>query len=147
MPNHRQELIQPYRCEDLFELVLDIERYPEFVPGWRSARVLERDMGWLRVEQHIGIGPLRLSFESRATYERPDSIRIESAAAPFRHLCIDWRFHRDQGGCRIEFDSSLSLLAMNRFATPLLELMGSNVIAAFKRRAAQQLAPVGYGQD
>ncbi len=141
MPEYREKLVQPFDCDDLFELVLDIESYPEFVPGWRAVRVLERGADWLRVEQRIGLGPVRMRFESQATFERPRSIRIESSSRPFRRLCIEWRFAGDADGCRIEFDASLSMLAMNRFATPLLELMGSSVIAAFKRRAAQKLTP------
>ncbi|HHO68225.1 MAG TPA: hypothetical protein ENK12_04245, partial [Gammaproteobacteria bacterium] len=46
-----------FDCRQLFELVADIERYPDFLPGWRSARVLAREGGRLHVEQVVQAGP------------------------------------------------------------------------------------------
>ncbi|MCG6867254.1 MAG: type II toxin-antitoxin system RatA family toxin [Gammaproteobacteria bacterium] len=79
----------------LFAVVADVERYPEFVPGWESARILKRDETGLTVEQQIGIGPVCKRFRSRATIEPQSRIRIASIDGPFRRLEIDWSIVRE----------------------------------------------------
>ena len=139
MKQYREQLFQPYRCEDLFDLVADIESYPEFIPGWQSVRVLDSGDNWLAVEQTIGLGPAHLVFTSRATFKRPQTIHIESTGRPFERLCIDWHFSPRTAGCLVEFVSSLQLATMHGLAAPMLELMGKPVIQAFKDRAANKL--------
>ena len=139
MKQYTEQLFQPYRCEDLFDLVLDIESYPEFVPGWQLAHIVEQGDNCLRVAQKIGLGPARLTFTSVANFERPHLIHIESTGRAFSQLRIDWRFSPRAGGCLVAFESSLQLSAMQGLAKPLLNLMGNGVIQAFKRRAASRL--------
>ncbi len=147
MKQYTEQLFQPYRCEDLFDLVADIESYPEFIPGWQSVRVLDSGDNWISVEQKIGLGPAHLDFTSRATLKRPQTIHIESTGRPFKRLCIDWHFSPRTSGCRVEFISSLQLTAMHGLAAPLLELMGKPVIQAFRDRAATRLRPIQQTLD
>ncbi|MEA3412973.1 MAG: type II toxin-antitoxin system RatA family toxin [Pseudomonadota bacterium] len=84
--------------ERIFAVVADIERYPDFVPGWESARVLARDKNGLTVEQGVGIGPVLKTFHSRARIEAPSRIKIESIDGPFRKLEIDWSFVPGESG-------------------------------------------------
>ena len=66
----------PFTCEQIFDLAADIERYPEFLPGWISARILSRAVDQLEVEQVLGIGPARVQFRSRAVLHRPKQIAV-----------------------------------------------------------------------
>ena len=90
----------PYSAEQLFDLVFDVESYPDFVPGWQSARILQRERQSLRVEQKFKAGLLTWQFDSRATFSRPTRITIESIGRPFRHLVLDWRFEPTSDGFR-----------------------------------------------
>ena len=57
MPAHSTSRTLPYSCEQLFDLAADVESYQEYLPGWVSARTLERTGNRLRVEQQLGLKP------------------------------------------------------------------------------------------
>jgi coenzyme Q-binding protein COQ10 len=77
MPSHRASRILPWSCEQLFDLAADVENYPAYLPGWVSARVIERTDKRLRVEQQLGLKLLRQPFVSTAELERPGSIDLQ----------------------------------------------------------------------
>jgi coenzyme Q-binding protein COQ10 len=82
----------PFSCEQVFDLAADVERYPEFLPGWISARILQRESNRLYVEQVLGIGPVRLRFDSRTVLYRPERIEVTSSQPPFRYYSLTWLF-------------------------------------------------------
>lgn len=128
----------PHPCRDVFQVVADVERYPEFVPGWRETRVLERDRGGLRVEQAFGVGPARWRFESTARLEPPRTVRIRSHGGPFRSLSIDWRFDPASAGsgCRVvlEVRADLHTRMLEAVYAPLLERQMDELWEVFSRR-------------
>lgn len=136
MPDHCETRLLPFTAEQLFDLVLDIERYPEFVPGYGRARVVQRGESWLTVEQSLGIGPATVPFRSRAEFERPQHIVVQATDGPFRRLIVEWRFAPEPGGCRVTFRVEYLLHGL---LAPLvggwLELTAPHLLAAFARRA------------
>ncbi|MFA5627155.1 MAG: type II toxin-antitoxin system RatA family toxin [Thiohalomonadaceae bacterium] len=139
--SHQQfSRLLPYTCEHLFDLVLAIERYPEFVPGYSQARILRREAGALEVEQSIGLGPASFSFRSRAEFIASEQIFICAHDGPFRRLEVRWQFAAQQeGGCRVTVDTHYQ--PGHLLAAPLLrgamELLGPRLLDAFVQRAAQ----------
>ncbi|MEA1937918.1 MAG: SRPBCC family protein, partial [Pseudomonadota bacterium] len=65
MAIHREHRRLPYSCKQIFDLVADIERYPEFLPWCLDARVFERKKTNFLAELHVGRGPIRERFTSR----------------------------------------------------------------------------------
>lgn len=105
----------PYRCEQLFALAADIESYPAFVPGYVSARILERSPERLLVEQRVGVVGHGFRFLSRAFLQPPHGLRITVDKGPMAGLRIDWHFAPVAGlGCRVRFSAQL------RVRNPLL---------------------------
>ena len=98
-----QSRLLPYPCERLFSLVLDIERYPEFVPGYLRAQVLRRGTDTLEVEQSVGVGPATVTFRSQAEFAPLQRIAFHSADGPFHRLAMEWSFARQGSGCRVGF--------------------------------------------
>jgi len=92
----RQSL--PHPRPDIFDLVADIERYPEFVPGWQEARILRKADDRRHVEQAVGIRGLVWRFRTEAELERPRRIEIHGAGGPVRRLHQVWRFEERQTG-------------------------------------------------
>lgn len=78
--------------ERVFATVADVERYPEFVPGWSEVRIRQREPDRLVVEQVVARGPLRWVLVSEAFIRPPDAIRIRALSGPIRSLEIRWRF-------------------------------------------------------
>jgi coenzyme Q-binding protein COQ10 len=107
---YQETRLAPYARERIYAVVADIERYPEFVPGWTRARVLRRADGLCHVEQEIGLGPVHLSFASRAELRPPEGIVIHTSERPFKRFRIDWLFVQDQGpGCEVRLRVDLEL--------------------------------------
>jgi len=78
----------PFAPAQIFDLVADIERYPDFLPWWISVSIIKRELDICDVEQVLGRGPVRIQFASRAVLTRPERIDITSSDGPFRHLAI-----------------------------------------------------------
>ena len=137
MPAHRETRHVPYTVEQMFDLVADIGRYPQFVPGYREARVLVREAGRLRARQRVGLGVISASFDSEAELQRPHHIRVRSHERPFHTLAIDWYFERRDDGCCVQclaefrLAGGLTALAL----TPWLDLFAHHLTDAFVRRA------------
>ena len=117
MPHHQDSRILPYSARQMFDLVADVERYPEFLPWNSAARIRARrpapDGGEvIEADLVISFKVFRERFGSRVTLHPPHAqgmLRIETdyLDGPFRHLHSGWRFADlpPEGGprCRVEF--------------------------------------------
>lgn len=82
----------PHSAEQLFNLVADIERYPEFLNGCVEARILTRDEG--RVTARLGLSRAGFShsFVTRNTMRPHEVIELELVDGPFERFGGSWRF-------------------------------------------------------
>jgi coenzyme Q-binding protein COQ10 len=103
MPRHAEQKLVPYRCEQLFDLVADVGRYPEFLPWLIGANVRSRTETELLADLTVGFGPFREGFTSRVALQRPSLIRVRYENGPFRYLTNQWRFLPETSGCRVDF--------------------------------------------
>ena len=103
MPTFADRKLMAYRPEQLFDLVADVDRYPEFLPWCTAARVTSRSPTDLRADLTIGFGPFHESFTSRVTLERPHRIRVSYERGPFRYLNNQWVFIPDPNGTQVDF--------------------------------------------
>jgi ribosome-associated toxin RatA of RatAB toxin-antitoxin module len=129
--------------ERMFDLINDVERYPEFVPGCAAAQVLERGTDSLRARLTVGSGAMRTSFVTRNTLQRPHSIDMELDEGPLRSLAGKWRLTPvvagEMVGCRVDLDLAFETqgglvgLAMG----PAIERLAGSLVDAFVARARQ----------
>jgi coenzyme Q-binding protein COQ10 len=137
----------PFTREQLFELIADIERYPEFLKWWLSARIQKRESNICYVEQVLGFGPVRLQFASQAVLNHPQRIDVTSTDPTFRKYSLSWVIAPVPAGCRIsvaadlELRSELLQFAVNRFLPTAVD----DIVAAFGARA-HALYTVPQGQ-
>lgn len=103
MPTHAERKVVPYRPDQLFDLVADVGKYPQFLPWCVGARLRSRAETELVADLIIGFGPFRESFTSRVTLERPHHVHVRYENGPFRYLNNHWRFHPHPEGCEVEF--------------------------------------------
>ncbi|MCA7121062.1 MAG: type II toxin-antitoxin system RatA family toxin [Acidibrevibacterium sp.] len=103
MPTHAERRVVGYRPEQLFDLVADIGKYPEFLPWCIGARVRAQSDAEVVADLTIGFGPFRESFTSRVALERPALIRVRYENGPFRYLNNQWRFAPDPRGTHVDF--------------------------------------------
>ncbi len=134
-----------YRPEQLFDLVADVGKYPQFLPWCVGARVRTSSETEQVADLTIGFGPFRESFTSRVAMERPHLVRVRYENGPFRYLNNQWKFHPDPGGCRVdffvdfEFRSRLLQAAIGAVFNEAVKRM----INAFLRRARDVYGPPG----
>lgn len=138
MPHVQRETRVPYTATQMFDLVNDVESYPEFLPWCQGACIERRDGDTLEAVVEIGLRGIHKSFRTRNTLERPQRIRIELVSGPFTHLNGVWSFENlDEGGSRVavslDFEVKRSPFAA-LFASIFEELVRSQM-AAFIRRA------------
>jgi len=81
-----------YSPQQVFDVIGDIEKYPRFLPGWISVRIIDKQQNKLTVEQELGFTFLHWRFTSEAIFEPPFHLHITSHKGPFLHLEIDWSF-------------------------------------------------------
>ncbi len=92
MPKHSETRHLPYTPEQMFDLVADVARYPEFLP-WVSAMRVRSDTPTETVaDMIVGFKGLRETFTSRVTKARPESIDVEYLDGPLKYLRNNWRF-------------------------------------------------------
>jgi coenzyme Q-binding protein COQ10 len=138
MPQFSTKRRVKHSASDMFDLVADVERYPEFVPLCRSLKMRKRstESGGREViiaDMTIAYKLIRETFTSRVTLDRPQlTILVEYLEGPFRRMDNRWSFHpADDRSCDVEFS-----LAYEFRSRTLGLLMGSVFDAAFRRFAA-----------
>lgn len=139
MPSHQEKRILPYTAEQLFDLVMDIESYPEFLPWCIGARVNSRDRNDLTADVIIGYKMFRERFSSRVHFVKDKKIEVEYLKGPMRHLQNKWVFKDVKGGqCEVDFyvDFSLSSKLFESLVDQFFQLALAKMIDAFEKRAA-----------
>jgi coenzyme Q-binding protein COQ10 len=139
MPTHAEQRVLPYTPEQLFALVADIERYPEFLPWCVGARIRERSANLIIADLIIGFRMFRERFTSRVAFDPPRRIDVEYTEGPFRYLNNHWVFEKAPGGCRIDFfvDFELKSRLLQRVIEMLFHEAVRRMVAAFEHRAEQ----------
>jgi coenzyme Q-binding protein COQ10 len=137
MPTHAEKKVLRYTPEQLFDIVADVRRYPEFLPWCVGARVLSRSETELTADLTIGFKVFRETFRSQVTLERPGHIHVRYLNGPFRYLNNHWRFTPVQGGTEVdffvdfEFNSRLLQALIGTVFNEAVRVM----VRAFERRA------------
>lgn len=144
MPKHRETKFLPYPPEDVFDLVADVARYPEFLPWCEGARVGKRTDTTLVADLIIGFKVFRERFTSKVTLERPAHIHVDYVRGPLKYLYNDWRFSvTEDGGTRIDFvvDFEFKSRILERLVGSLFSEAARRMVGAFEKRANQVLGP------
>jgi ribosome-associated toxin RatA of RatAB toxin-antitoxin module len=106
---HRNALV-PYTPAEMFDLVNDIEAYPQFLPWCRSAHVLHRDEKQIRATLKVAKRSLETSFTTLNLLKTNEQVEMRLIEGPFRRLEGLWRFEpRGTSGCRVSLDMAFEL--------------------------------------
>ncbi|MBI1272790.1 MAG: type II toxin-antitoxin system RatA family toxin [Alphaproteobacteria bacterium] len=140
MPKRSEERVLPYTPQQLYDLVADIERYPEFLPWCRTAHVLERKGNNVTADLVIGYKAFSENFRSHVTLKPGKRIEVDYGGGPLTHLANKWEFAPAPGkSCKlsfyVDFDFRSSLLSglMGVF----FEQAFGRMVDAFEARAQE----------
>lgn len=137
MPKYAERKVVPYRPEQMFDLVADVAKYPQFLPWCVGARIRSRQGDQIVADLTIGFGPFRESFTSRVTLDGPERIHVQYENGPFKYLRNQWRFLPDPNGTVIDFyvDFEFSSFLLQKAIGAVFAEAVRRMVAAFLKRA------------
>ena len=140
---HAERRLVGHAPMQLFDLVVDVARYPEFLPWCHAARVRQRDGNIEIAELAIGFGPFHEKFVSRVELapDHPGGPRIDTTGTegPFRRLTSRWTFHPDLHGTMIDFELEFDFrsILLQQTVRLLFAEAVRRMVSAFEARANQ----------
>jgi coenzyme Q-binding protein COQ10 len=149
MPTHAQKKVLRYTPEQMYALVADVRRYPEFLPWCVGTRIISSDEKQLVADMTIGFKMFRETFRSEVTLDPPHEVKVRYLNGPFRYLNNNWRFNPHPQGTEVdffvdfEFRSALLRATIGLVFNEAVQMM----VRAFERRAMQLYGrpPAGGG--
>ena len=144
MPKASVKRLIECKKDDLINLVLDIEKYPDFVPFCYNAKIYESknegDIIKIIADLTIGKGPFKETYKSNVLYKKKDnSILVTNLDGPLNHLTNKWLFISKDNFTEVTFDIDFEI--ENKFLNVLMEKsfqFGLDKIAdAFQKRAEE----------
>ncbi len=140
MKTIKRQALLPYSARQMFELVDDINKYPEFLPNCTGAAEIERGEGRVVASLAVSKGGFEKQFTTKNTNNPYSSIDMELVNGPFKHLTGQWSFTAlDEKACKIElevcfeFSNMLTSMAFGSIFNHLAE----SFVEAFSDRAKQ----------
>ena len=130
--------------EQLIDLVLDIEKYPQFVPFCLDSKIYERkqkgDLLLIIADLTIGKGPFKDTYKSDVKFnKKEDSIHVTNLDGPLKHLENKWDFKEENNFTEISFDVDFELKNdfLNIVMTKSFQFGLDKIADAFQKRAEE----------
>lgn len=130
----------PYTAEEIYDLVNDVERYPEFIPWCKDAKILATSEETTRARMTFAKGGVEKSFVTANRHQHAKMIDIRLVEGPFRHLEGYWRFYDlGEGSSKVtldmefEFSNRMVAYAFGKVFTQVANLL----VDSFSQRARQ----------
>ncbi|MCU0855917.1 MAG: type II toxin-antitoxin system RatA family toxin [Rhodobacteraceae bacterium] len=144
MPSHSETRTLPYTAEQMYDLVADVARYPEFLPWTAAARIRSRktegDHEVMLADLVVSFKVFRERFGSRVTlWPARQRIDTEYIEGPFKHLHSRWEFRDVDGGSEVHFEVDFefrNLILQKAAGLFFFEAM-QRIVRAFEARAHQ----------
>jgi len=144
MPTHREKRVLPYTAAQMYDLVADVARYPEFLPWTAAARIRSRtdrgDHEVMEADLVISFKVFRERFGSRVTlWPARRRIETEYLDGPFRHMRSYWQFADVPGGSEVEFfvDFEFRNAILQKIIGVVFNEAMQRVVRAFEQRASE----------
>ncbi|MFM8575171.1 MAG: type II toxin-antitoxin system RatA family toxin [Limnohabitans sp.] len=143
MKNIHKSVLIWYSPEEMFRLVTDVARYPEFLPWCDHARVKEVLSDGMVAEVGIAMAGLKQAFTTRNTHSEGRSVQMQLVDGPFSNLSGGWTFSPvgdgQQRACKVELDLhyGFSSAALSAIVGPVFDKIAGSLVDAFIQRAEQ----------
>jgi len=135
---HKSVLIW-YSAEEMFGLVADVDRYPEFLPWCDHASVVPEGTG-MHARIGIAFGGLHQTFETHNEHVPGREISMKLVKGPFSKLEGQWKFTplgERQRACKVELELHYGFdnATLSRLVGPVFDKIASSMVEAFVKRA------------
>jgi ribosome-associated toxin RatA of RatAB toxin-antitoxin module len=139
---HKSVLIW-YSAQEMFSLVIDVARYPEFLPWCDRSAVLARDAHGMKAEIGIAFGGIHQTFRTRNEHVPGRQVIMKLVEGPFSKLDGQWKFiplgGGDQRACKVELELHYGFenAALGALVGPVFDKIAGSLVDAFVKRAEQ----------
>jgi coenzyme Q-binding protein COQ10 len=138
MPKHHERRELPHSAEQMYQLVADVRRYPEFLPWVSAIRVRQESDTEILADMIVGFKSLKETFSSRVIKTTNASIIVDYLDGPMRHLNNQWLFEDlPEGGSIVDFtvdfafrNAIFEALAGQFFESALRKMTGAFIARA-----------------
>jgi ribosome-associated toxin RatA of RatAB toxin-antitoxin module len=137
---HKSVLIW-YSAEEMYALVTDVARYPEFLPWCDRSRVIEEDEAGMTAEVGLAFAGFHQTFTTRNTHVPGREVHLKLVDGPFSHLDGLWKFTSVGGdgerACRAELNLQYGFdsITLQSLVGPVFDKVASSLVEAFVKRA------------
>ena len=136
MPKVRDSRIFNLPAQEIYTLMMDMERYPDFIPFVRRVKILGQKNGVTTADIRIGVTGLDFSYRCAITETPYERISIRDVSGPFAYLRCEITFEEiadDQTRVVYDFDSQFKSRLMNRLADPVFNVVLQSTLAEVQR--------------
>lgn len=129
-----------FSAQQMFELVNDIERYPQFLPWCSGTRILSRHENIIEGEISISKGGFEKKFSTRNTLELDKKMTVELLDGPFSHLSGEWNFlplREDASKITLDLDFEMSGMLANLAFGAVFNQICNTMVSSFTARAKE----------
>jgi ribosome-associated toxin RatA of RatAB toxin-antitoxin module len=156
MKHVKKSVLLWYSPHEIYELVVDVESYPRFLPWCERAEILGRDAQGLTARLHLAYSGIRHAFTTKNVDVPDESVRIGLVDGPFSLLEGHWRFvplplngaqatgdRAAASACKIEFEMryAFSNGVLEAAISPVFDRIANTFVDSFVRRAEQVYGP------
>jgi len=144
MPTHAETRKMPYTAKQMYDLIADVNAYPQFLPWCAAARIRKRTTQGpheiMDADLVISFKVFRERFGSRVTLMPEDNkIVVEYLDGPFKYLKNNWSFQDCEGGCEVDFfvDFEFKSKVLQTLIGVVFTEAMQRIVKAFENRAAE----------
>jgi len=153
MKQVKKSVLLWYSAHEIYQLVTDVEDYPQFLPWCERVEVLSRDGDGLTARLYLAYSGIRHAFTTRNVHVPDQSVRIDLVDGPFSLLEGLWRFlplalpgasqAADGAACKIEFEMRYAFAnaVLEAAISPVFDRIANTFVDSFVRRAEQVHGP------
>jgi ribosome-associated toxin RatA of RatAB toxin-antitoxin module len=135
-----------YTAQEMFDLVVDVDHYSEFLPWCDQARVVERFENGMVAEIGIAFAGIHQKFTTRNTHVPGKEVHVKLVNGPFSNLDGHWTFtpvgEAGERACRIDLELQYDFqnMALAALVGPVFDKIAGTMVDAFVKRAEQVYA-------
>lgn len=138
MHKHSENRNLPFTPQQMYDLVLDIEKYPEFLPWCDAIRIVSHTDTIITAQMCVGFKGITERFMSQVTYDNDThKILVEYLDGPFKFLHNHWIFTKHENGCTVDFHIAFAFKSkiLDKLMTPFFANAVEKMVQAFEHRA------------
>ncbi|MGH1403242.1 MAG: type II toxin-antitoxin system RatA family toxin [Alphaproteobacteria bacterium] len=150
MTTHAEQRNLPYTAQQLFDLVADVAKYPEFLPWCLASRITKHEGSDIfYADLIIGYKMIREKFGSKVTLVNGNHIHVEYLSGPMKYLSNHWKFiEEEDGSCTIDFfvDFEFKNKILQNLIGVFFNEVVQRMVGAFEARAKDLYGESGLNQ-